>query len=190
MNPRFFVGIDPGLSGAIACIRETGEICYLLNVPTTKDKKQKAKYDIDKMASWIKHFKDVATNCPVIVFIELVGARPGQGVTSMFRFGYGVGLWEGIVVAHELPLSRVTPQVWKKHFLTGLPKEKESALEFAKLLYPHESKLDEGDKERRIGKADALLIANYARTHTTESGDVRISPPNGRRTRKNAAKGV
>ena len=49
---------------------------------------------------------------PDHVWIEKVGAMPGQGVSSMFQFGRSVGTIEGIIAALRLPISYVTPQKW------------------------------------------------------------------------------
>jgi crossover junction endodeoxyribonuclease RuvC len=51
------------------------------------------------------------------VFIERVAARPGQGVTSMFRFGLTAGQIIGLVAGLRVPYSLVLPQRWQR--LTG-----------------------------------------------------------------------
>jgi hypothetical protein len=42
------------------------------------------------------------------VFIERVAARPGQGVTSMFRFGLTAGQIIGLVADLRVPYSLVS----------------------------------------------------------------------------------
>jgi hypothetical protein len=46
---------------------------------------------------------------PQMCVLERVGARPGQGVTSMFRFGQVFGALEMAIAAAEMPMQYVTP---------------------------------------------------------------------------------
>ena len=56
--------------------------------------------------------------------IEAVNAYPKQGVTSVWKFGVGTGILIGATVGVLLiPLHRVHPTRWKKHFRLGADKE-------------------------------------------------------------------
>jgi crossover junction endodeoxyribonuclease RuvC len=67
---------------------------------------------------------------PDLAIIEKVGARPGQGVSSMFRFGQSFGTIIGVVAALQIPVRFVTPGRWKKHY--GLAADKEQARALAR----------------------------------------------------------
>ena len=81
---------------------------------------------------------------------------PGQGVASMFNFGMGYGIIQGVVSALGIPYELVTPQSWKKR--AGLiGKDKDNARTMAQQLYP-DAPLG---RKKDIGRADALLIARF-----------------------------
>jgi len=149
------IGIDPGQTGAVAIIGD--DRCYVLDTPTEtvkKGKGTKTEYLPAEMVQMLKGFKNA--HC----FIEKVGAMPGQGVTSMFNFGKGFGLWIGILAALEIPYTLVTPQAWKKAMMQGIG-DKDAARGRAQQLFPSKSK--ELSRKKDIGRADALLIAEYGR---------------------------
>lgn len=159
MSTRLYVGIDPGLTGAVAEIDIEDRIVTLFDTPITTikvGKKIKTDYMPSEMASILERY--TGTFCHV--FIEKVGAMPGQGVVSMFGFGKGFGLWLGILAALALPYTLVTPQAWKKVIMEGKA-DKDAARLRAQELFPKVT----GDLSRKkdIGRADALLIAEYGR---------------------------
>lgn len=147
---RFAIGIDPGLSGAIALIRD-GEYTEVWDMPTmgrgSGNKQQVNAAEVGKLLR----------ECPpCMAYIELVGAMPKQGVSSMFNFGKAAGAIYGALGALQFPVSEVTPQKWKKEFgLIG--KEKDVARTMAQQIMPTAplSLVKHG------GRADALLIALY-----------------------------
>jgi crossover junction endodeoxyribonuclease RuvC len=149
------IGIDPGQTGAVAIIGD--DRCYVLDTPTEtvkKGKGTKTEYLPAEMAQMLSGFKNV--HC----YIEKVGAMPGQGVTSMFNFGKGFGLWLGILAAHGIPYTLVTPQAWKKEIMQGIS-DKDAARGRAQQLFPQVS--SQLSRKKDIGRADALLIAEYGR---------------------------
>lgn len=150
------VGIDPGKKGAIA-ILDNDNYC-VMDTPVLK-LGTKNTYDVPEMRNIIETI-EYRNNCKV--FIENVHAMPGQGVTSMFDMGYGVGLWIGIVSTLHLSLTQVTPQAWKKAMMNGMPKEKESSVYRAQQLFPN-ARLTGPRGAKLDGRADALLIAEYGR---------------------------
>lgn len=154
-----FVGIDPGITGAVAII-DGGNIVFhdTPTIQTKNGKKTKTEFMPSEMADIL------ATQKGCHVFIEKVGAMPGQGVTSMFSFGKGYGIWIGILAALKIPYTFTTPQAWKKHLMQGM-KDKDAARIRAQQLYPCATK--ELSRKKDIGRADALLIAEYGRSILT-----------------------
>ena len=146
-----YVGIDPGKAGAWAVINSAGRWVAGGLTPTIGKE-----YDEPGMRAAFQWLADPW------VAIEKVGAMPGQGVTSMFSFGAGYGLWRGIVVGLGLSYELVRPQAWQKEMLAGMPRgkqTKESAVQKAKQLWP-EIPIN-GKKD--WGLADAALIAEWLR---------------------------
>lgn len=153
-----YVGIDPGLTGAVAVIYEDGKI-LLYDTPTTELKinnKKKQEYLPSEMANILRDCS--LTECQV--FIERVSARPDQGVVSMFGFGKGYGIWIGILATLEIPYTLVTPQAWKKEIMKGTS-DKDAARLRAHQLFPQA--VDRLNRKKDIGRADSLLLAEYGR---------------------------
>ncbi len=149
-------GIDPGLTGAVAKIPENGGVVFF-DTPiceVKKNKKNKKEYLPSQMAGIF------STEVECHVFIESVSSRPGQGVTSMFNFGFGFGLWIGILSALKISYTMVTPQFWKKNIMQGIG-DKDAARLRAQQLFPELS--ISLARKKDIGRADALLIAEYGR---------------------------
>jgi crossover junction endodeoxyribonuclease RuvC len=143
------IGIDPGQKGGIALIRDS-ELIYAEHLPVINKQ-----LSAPLLASW---FRDIEPDRPNKVVIERVGAMPGQGVTSMFNFGYGAGIIEGVTGTLGYAIEFVTPSVWKRDMgLTG--KDKHASRQLAARLYPKQADLFARAKDE--GPAEAALIAHW-----------------------------
>ena len=152
MANQVFVGIDPGKSGGVSLIKIVeGEI-------SAESYPMEAVELPRLMADLIEDERTYA----VIACVEKVGARPGQGVTSMFNFGQGFGYIQGVLDANFIPYQLIPPQKWKKEFSLGA--DKEDSIKACKRLFPHVS-LRRTPKcaKDHDGMAESLLIAEYAR---------------------------
>ena len=108
------IGIDPGLSGAIAVL-ENNKVLNIFDIPVMSEgKKNKKQLNSALLVNLLK--ENINKDEEVAVVIEQVNAMPGQGVTSMFNFGQTFGALKGIYVTLELPIFFVRPSKWKKHF--------------------------------------------------------------------------
>ena len=153
MDDLITMGVDPGISGAAAFVNDAGDLLDVFDLPLVGESTS-ARIDAANLSSLIRAIG------PSRVIIEQVGARPGQGVSSMFRFGEAVGTVIGIVGALAIPFERVTAARWKKAF--RLDAEKESARARALELWPahaHEFRL-----KKNHGRAEAALIALFGVT--------------------------
>lgn len=149
------IGIDPGLTGAIAVLDASGKsIIQLADMPTAPDNK---KQKVSGMG--LKKILGQYTPTDVqMVYLERVSARPGQGVVSMFSFGRSVGAVEAVINLLELPLTYITPQQWKRS--AGLLRTEKDASRGKVLdLYPNADVF----RKKDTGRADAILIARYGR---------------------------
>ncbi len=147
------IGIDPGLSGAVAVL-SAGRAAIVFDVPTIAVGK-KREYNVPEMADILRCWR------PDHVYIEKVHSMPKQGVASSFNFGKGFGLWLGIVAALEIPHTLVTPQRWKGKMLDGQRKGKGDARLRATQLFPELA--GSLTRVKDDGRAEALLIAAYGR---------------------------
>ena len=79
------IGIDPGLSGAIA-ILENNKVLNIFDMPVMAEgKKNKRQLNSALLVELLK--ENITNKDEVAVIVEQVNAMPGQGVTSMFNFG-------------------------------------------------------------------------------------------------------
>jgi crossover junction endodeoxyribonuclease RuvC len=154
---NLFIGIDPGQNGGIAIIRSDKIIVTPITQPGNEVNSR-------AIADWIKlNSISELTNMP-ICYIELVHSMPGQGVSSVFKFGFTTGMLHGIVRTLGIPLKTVTPQAWKKLILAGTDKSKQAAIDYCLKAYPDISLLSTSrSKKFHDGMAESLLIAEYAK---------------------------
>ena len=150
------IGIDPGLSGAIAVLEEN-KIVGLHDMPVMPEGK-KNKRQLNS-AQLVKILNDYIGNTEVAeIIVEQVNAMPGQGVTSMFNFGQTFGAIKGIAAALNLPIFFVRPSKWKKHFEL-INSSKDASRTKAIEMYPSIS--DQLSKKKDVNKSDAILIARF-----------------------------
>ncbi len=155
-----FVGIDPGLSGALAF--RNGDEMSVEALPTLKISKGKGNrriLDLNALARLIDNGTKNASH--VHVFIERVASMPKQGVASMFAFGETYGAIKGIVAAHFLPMTLVTPVTWKSKLKVS--SNKDDARYRASQLMPRHAHL--WPRHKDDGLAEAALIAFYGQQH-------------------------
>jgi crossover junction endodeoxyribonuclease RuvC len=148
---NIYIGIDPGQKGAIAVIEND---------------------DIHHVVQWVDmkhvamHIRVISRLASVKAFyaIEKVGARPGQGVTSMFTFGTNYGFYQGLLHGNGIhDYELVQPKVWQ----LGIPKAdddiKKSVYLEAKRLYPGVKY--KGPRGGLLdGVSDAVMIAHWLKT--------------------------
>ena len=140
------IGIDPGVSGALAVLREGRDA-------------QVVTWDPEAYKDALRAVS-VAGECAVAC-LEKVSAMPKQGVTSMFNFGENFGYIRGLLEANGIPYELVTPKKWQKEFSVT---DKNSSVEVCKRLFPGVSlRRTEKCKKDHDGMSDALLMAEYAR---------------------------
>ncbi len=150
------VGIDPGLSGAIA-ILENNKVLNIFDMPVMAEgKKNKRQLNSAQLVSIIKD--GTKPESEIAVVVEQVNAMPGQGVTSMFNFGQTFGAIKGVCAALKLPIFFVRPSKWKKHFEL-INSSKDSSRTKVIEMYPSLS--SQLAKKKDVNKSDAILIARF-----------------------------
>ena len=150
------IGIDPGLSGAIAILKKN-KVLSIFDMPVMSEgKKNKKQLNSAQLVSLLK--ENIGDNEETVVVVEQVNAMPGQGVTSMFNFGQTFGAIKGICAALELPIFFVRPSKWKKYFEL-INSSKDSSRTKAIEMYPALS--NQLSKKKDVNKSDAILIARF-----------------------------
>ena len=150
------IGIDPGLSGAIAVMHDK-KVINLYDMPVMAEgKKNKRQLNSSQLVNIIK--ENIHEDEETIVVVEQVNAMPGQGVTSMFNFGQTFGAIKGVCAALKLPIFFVRPSKWKKHFEL-INSSKDASRTKVIEMYPTLS--GQLAKKRDVNKSDAILIAKF-----------------------------
>ena len=150
-----YIGIDPGLFGAVALIDQAGTLVALHDTPTLTlcvARGTRHDYDVPGMVALLRPYAGAGLH----VVIEQSQPMPGQGTRSMFTCGYGYGLWLGMLGALQIPYTTVRPRVWKRRL--GLGKDKEASRLRAQQLFPSADLRHKKDH----GRAEALLLAWYS----------------------------
>lgn len=137
------IGIDPGMSGGIAWIRD-GVPCAVKMPETHRDV--------------LDVLRALRREGPCFAMLERVHSMPGQGVVSAFTFGKGVGALEMALTAAEIPYEHVTPQKWQKGMQCLTKGDKNISKARAQELFPA--------MKITHAIADALLIAECNRRNT------------------------
>ncbi len=159
MTKKYIIGIDPGFSGAVAVYNPTDKtIVAVEDMPLAHESsfigQAKHKIDVQALASLILRYGSQSS----LAVVERVSAAPGQGVSSMFRFGEGFGMIQGIIACHGLRLLMPPPSVWKASM--NLSSDKKQSLILVRTKFPD-------DAERYFarvkdnGRAEALILAMF-----------------------------
>jgi len=145
----FYIGIDPGATGAMAILVERG----VEDVVLIYD------YGDPRIVIQVKNLNPRYVHA----VIEKVGAMPKQGVSSTFKFGVNYGWWQGVLDAYGIPYDFVTPAKWRKVMFDSMPKgdPKAMSLDRARRLFPKMA--DQLSRKKDHNRAEALLLSLYAK---------------------------
>lgn len=153
---RLVLGVDPGFSGALALYNiDSQKLETVIDMPLVASPKKSGTRQIDPyaMGLWLEAYSaDI-----VLAVIEAVGSRPGEGVSSVFKFGYGAGIIAGVVAASLIPMHLTPPATWK--LLMNLSSDKRLSCTKAAKLFPNFEKQFSRVKDN--GRAEAALLAKF-----------------------------
>ena len=172
------LGVDPGLSGALAFLRKDGRL-LVRDVPTFEVKRGKRKKR-ELNQHGLQEILSKFGSGVVVAYVEVASARPGQGTTSMFAFGFVYGSLRQAVVSNCIALEHVTPQVWRK--VLKVRKGKDASRLRASELMPEYAELWSRVKDH--GRAEAALIAYYGAVQRGYIGSPSSSTRVGGRVRR------
>lgn len=149
--PTRILGIDPGINGACAIYSVDARAWMVIDLPTVGEGSQR-RINAPALRDWLGKYAVHRA------FIESVAAFPGQGVSSMFRFGRAVGAIESVVAVASIPITYVVPQQWKRFYgLRGSDKEQSRSMAVQRFpsLATHLARVMDH------GRAEAALIAFF-----------------------------
>jgi hypothetical protein len=159
-DPKRYLGIDIGLSGAFALIHDgdpTG-----VKMPVT-GKKIDA-YDIVKL---------IDDYNPDHVVFEDLGVIFGSSKKTALSMGYQSGVIEAACICAGIPYTKVKAKMWQKDMFVGVAEAKNSkgkrdtkamALIACKRIFPGlELTLSDRATKAHDGYVDAILMAEWAR---------------------------
>lgn len=161
------IGVDPGLDGAIALLDVKEWTLEVHDMPTYSRTKSKTKRFIDPdLLSNILDKEDAT-----VLYLEAVTASPQMGTVSAFSFGEAKGIVLGVAGALRIPVTQVTPVMWKRRMDT--PADKTEALGRARQLFPASGEVFHA--KTHADRAEASIIALYGALDQSHSPEKPIS---------------
>ena len=148
------VGIDPGISGAIAFLSDEVETS-VHDLPIMEAAVGKKKRNQINPAALKVLIATYATR-PAIVYLEKTHAMPDNGSITAYSQGDTNGCIRAVCACMGFPVEMVAPARWKKHF--GLMRsDKDASRTKAIQLYPDA----ELHLKKHHNRGEALLIGRY-----------------------------
>lgn len=158
---KAWIGIDPGVTGAVACIAEDNSL-FVLDWPGSSRA-------WDFLNALNKQFSIQAAVIEAIHFYprQVKGKKNFRSSRSIDLLQRNAGIWWGILVSLGFPRLKVDPKRWQAGqvfpFMGKDPKKR--SLAAARKLFPNcEHILREKDHNR----ADAILIARFAMNYNAK----------------------
>jgi len=159
---RLVIGIDPGVTGALARISDYGDRLsydWVEDMPVLEATRGRRKVDAARTAALIRAAQHPLSRVftKVEIWIEDTHAMPKNGSIASESLGRSKGVVEGIAATLEIPLYLVSPQKWKRYF--SLKSGKDAARAKASELMPRWVEMWRLKKHHN--RAEAALIALY-----------------------------
>jgi crossover junction endodeoxyribonuclease RuvC len=153
-NLPYVIGIDPGLSGALAYFKE-GQLIGCRQMPVMPVVGGKGRtIDCLELVKLLRPFSGTTR----VVVIEKVQSMPRDGVAGAFKFGKAAMAPEALCCAFKLPMHFITPANWKKKAKL-IKKDKDASRALAKTMWPHQA--ESFRLKKHDGNAEAALIAHF-----------------------------
>lgn len=153
LHYRYWLGIDPGASGGLACF-SSGSRNIAIPMPAT----ERDVWDWFSRNSWDSE--------SAFAVIEKVGGflqgSAGNIGSAMFRFGANYGMLRAFLIAAGIPFEEVTPQRWQKALGISPRKRTEGKGQWKNRLKQKAQQLFPQERVT-LATCDALLIAEYCR---------------------------
>lgn len=158
MKFLLILGIDPGITGAMAILGPNGDVLVadlpMMTIPNGARKQQVL--DVTAMKNYLENWQ---TRHRVFVFLEKTQPMKDSAMTA-FSMGQMRGSLLAICACLNISVSDVLPQAWKRKY-NLLKCDKDASLGAAKQLFP--SLAADLSRVKDHNRAEALLIAAYGK---------------------------
>mgnify|MGYP002777218453 CR=1 FL=1 len=173
MTLRLTIGIDPGLTGAIAAVAD-GEPAGCYDMPTRARRRGTGReIDAHRLQELLREILRNHQGAAVTVVLEVVAGFTGRAASRSFTFGQGDGKVRAVLecMGLDLTMVEVYPQTWKGHYgllaprvKNGEPKPpvpgKDASRARVVAMFPNQALPFLRAKDD--GRAEALLLALWA----------------------------
>jgi hypothetical protein len=138
----YYIGIDPGKTGAIAVVDGDEMTVRVFDMPGTIEEKRAILSKIGSVrCAWIeKPF-----------FPRMIGIKNAVTIAQAY------GEMKACLFYAGVPTNEIQPAGWKKHF--GLSSDKDASRAYASSVFPDQAHL--WARKKDDGRAEAALIAYY-----------------------------
>lgn len=161
------IGVDPGITGAIALLNDKYKLLELEDIPTLVERvvNGKAKRCINYKKLQLILIAWLAEHGELVAYVEDVHSMPAQSVQSMFNMGHTFGAIKAVLSCENITINYVSPLRWKKHLNLELGshlksnEKKEISRQCAIKTYPNHANLF--SRKADHNRAEAVLIAKY-----------------------------
>lgn len=166
MKTTHYLGIDPGHSGAIACLNAAGTTAQTWPMPTRK-RGDVTEMDLDKLYDILSPLRKLPEVFAGLEWPNTWQGQFGDVVRHAEVFGRGKGTLDSFLYLLGFSYRRVSPSAWKAKL--GIPgktwdKNSVQAHAFWVHTYPDHATCVLGPRGGlQDGPLDALLIAHYLR---------------------------
>ena len=156
-----FIGIDPGVTGAIVILGRQSELIAVHDMPVVKSGTRR-ELQPNQLSAILANYIEKHGAEKVFVTLEKHTPRPGQGISSQCKLARICGVIEGIVAAFRVSYQIAHPRTWSKVMRDVEGKDvKTKAMLSAGRRWPD---LDLS-KKKHHNRADAALLAEYGRLY-------------------------
>jgi hypothetical protein len=166
---RHYMGIDPGVNGAIVVINDVGQLLCCHDIPTYSPKAGSSAKRIDLTALWaiFTGFRVEYMFKPEDTLFATLEQMPTaveskQGAMATIAKGRNEAYCEMSLAIAEIPYQKVYPVSWKAGLNLG--KDKKVVVQDAIARWPSHQQLFRGPRGGLFhDRAEAALLAEYGR---------------------------
>ena len=112
MKLSLILGIDPGMTGAMAILGPNGDV-LVADLPTMTIPNGARKQQVLDLTALKNYLESWQTRHRVFVFLEKTQPMKDSAMTA-FSMGLSRGIILAVIATLEIPLVEVTPPKWKK----------------------------------------------------------------------------
>ena len=161
------IGVDPGLTGAVAVLRDGTELLSLFDMPVMQSGAGGSRVQkivdgkkLHQILSGCSFYATYQFNKSAVVeltyaLVERTTAMPGQGVSSMYSMGHSRGVAEGVLGSLNIETYLVPAAVWKRNM--GYSANKEPIRAEMMQVFPSAQL----HLKKHADRAEALAMALY-----------------------------